>query len=182
MIWEFTIQPREVDLRVGSRRIQGKLRKHLLSRTRVPAILQVCQESQYLGLYKQAFTNIPLRTPDLQLKYFWVNWELDTLAVNTTDLYYLRHEIIQNSVQRLDIDRTRLYPGFIQHLQAFIKLKKRYLHGPVTSGRFLRVFRKNPLPCCQRNIIIHNTDRWGTFNSIELDEIWDETVRHMDAL
>ncbi|KAK3338440.1 hypothetical protein B0H65DRAFT_478965 [Neurospora tetraspora] len=96
-----------------------------------------------------------------------------------TDLYHFRYESIQTSIQRLDIDRSRLHPGEIKDLQDFVKLKKLYIHGD--SYNFRWVFRKNPLPCGQKDIILHDTEDHITLNTFDWDEIWDDNLGYMAA-
>lgn len=170
MVWEFTIEPRQVDIRVVFRQVQGKSRKTLLSRARVPAILHVCQQSRYLGLYKQAFIDLPhQRVPDIQPKYFWINWNHDTLVIGRTELSYLRHESIQNSIQRLEMDRSQASTPDIEHLRAFPKLKKLLIHGSVPN--FLHVFRDFPIACSRKNIFLEDSVM-GTWNCFEADELF----------
>ncbi|KAK3398742.1 hypothetical protein B0T20DRAFT_411893 [Sordaria brevicollis] len=180
MIWKFAVVSREVDVRVVTRRIQGKLRIQLLSGTPPPAIVQVCKESRDLGVYQKAFAEIPVNTFDFQRKYVWINWEYDTIRVMMTNLGHFRYESIQNSIQRLSIDRDRLYSGEIDDLQGFKNLKQLYI-STHDSWNFRWVFRENPLSCGQKNILIDDAEDYITLNSFEWDKQFDERLEYSTA-
>jgi hypothetical protein len=58
-IWEMTIEPRIVDVRMKESRSMPK-GVYLISKTPAPAILRVCRESRSIGLgaYQKAFSEI----------------------------------------------------------------------------------------------------------------------------
>lgn len=77
---------REVDVGCELKSIPGAPIPYmcLVSRTATPAILQTCQESRYLGLYQQAFSDITTKGADNEAsvrRYIWINWDLDTIKL-----------------------------------------------------------------------------------------------------
>jgi hypothetical protein len=79
-IWQLTVEPRTVEVRVKKDDgLRGKI-LHVTSSTPVPAVLQVCHEARNQGLYQQAF-----KFPSgVEPRYVWVNFEIDMISIGDT--------------------------------------------------------------------------------------------------
>ncbi|GFF29368.1 hypothetical protein IFM51744_00824 [Aspergillus udagawae] len=99
-IWQLTVEPRTVEVRVKKDDgLRGKI-LHVTSSTPVPAVLQVCHEARNQGLYQQAF-----KFPSgVEPRYVWVNFEIDMISIG--DTYFDTIEPAeQQLIRRLTIQR-----------------------------------------------------------------------------
>ncbi|KAF4172388.1 hypothetical protein CNMCM8927_001412 [Aspergillus lentulus] len=99
-IWQLTVEPRTVEVRVKKDDgLRGKI-LHVTSSTPVPAVLQVCHEARNQGLYQQAF-----KFPSgVEPRYVWVNFEIDMISIG--DTYFDTIEPAERQlIRRLTIQR-----------------------------------------------------------------------------
>ncbi|KAG2416900.1 hypothetical protein HFD88_008117 [Aspergillus terreus] len=96
-IWQLTVEPRTVEVRVKKDNGLWAQILHVTSSTPVPAVLQVCYEARNQGLYQQAF-KFPW---GVEPRYVWVNFETDMISIGHT--YFDTIEL----AERLPIRRLR---------------------------------------------------------------------------
>ena len=172
MIWEFSAEPRrEVDVRVEYRQIQrGRTRVDLVSATQTPVILHVCKEARYLGNYKQAFSDIPLRALTFQRKYVWINPKLDIIVIGKTPVYYFKGASTCASIQRLKITITEPVPEDIEDLKLFVNLKELRINTDKVMDnleKFSKLLDENPLSCHPRHIVFRRDKPFLTWYPYE---------------
>src|SRR5689334_2419090 len=98
LIWQFTVQPRTVEVRVDRRGSGQNRHTHLVSLTPVPATLQACREARNLGLYERAFSDI-----GADGRYVWVNWDMDIISIGTS--YFSYFHPCAPLIKRLQFER-----------------------------------------------------------------------------
>ncbi|EAW25197.1 2EXR domain-containing protein [Aspergillus fischeri NRRL 181] len=124
-IWELTVEPRTVEVRVKKDNgLWGKI-LHVTSSTPVPAVLQVCHESRNQGLYQQAF-----KFPSgVEPRYVWVNFEIDMISIG--DTYFDTIEPAERQlIRRLTIQRENTDSFFhseSQELHLYFNLEEMHV-------------------------------------------------------
>ncbi|KAF2003792.1 hypothetical protein P154DRAFT_590260 [Amniculicola lignicola CBS 123094] len=84
-IWEMTVEPRVVDVRVAYSNEIMEYGRRLVSSTSTPAILHVCREARDHGLYEKGFSEIASRGVGFQ--HVWVNFDIDIIDIGASKLY-----------------------------------------------------------------------------------------------
>ncbi|PKX93384.1 2EXR domain-containing protein [Aspergillus novofumigatus IBT 16806] len=124
-IWQLTVEPRTVEVRV--KKVDGLRGKilHVTSSTPVPTVLQVCHEARNQGLYQQAF-----KFPSgVKPQYVWVNFEIDMISIG--DTYFDTIESAeQQLIRRLTIQRENTDSFFYsesRELQMYSNLEEMHV-------------------------------------------------------
>ncbi|EGO54914.1 hypothetical protein NEUTE1DRAFT_125018 [Neurospora tetrasperma FGSC 2508] len=117
-IWESTITPRTVLLRVGTRHwrpFTTQAAYSLLPTTSAPALLRTCHESREVGLkaYTQAFSEWDTdRSPGrcspaaaAAARYLWVNFALDMIDIGGLGIQFVA--MYKRQIRRLKLECDR---------------------------------------------------------------------------
>ncbi|OBT64054.1 hypothetical protein VE03_06650 [Pseudogymnoascus sp. 23342-1-I1] len=130
-IWELTVEPRTVDVRVVH--WNGGHNWRLVSTTPVPAPLQVCHEARNMGLYKQAFSEL-----GTEKRYVWLNFDIDLISIGKSA--FSRFETVAPLITRLKFQRensneywyhweSREISNFVNAKEVHINIDKAKLWG-----------------------------------------------------
>ncbi|KFX90201.1 hypothetical protein V490_06592 [Pseudogymnoascus sp. VKM F-3557] len=176
LIWKFTVEPRTVKVRltetpVGSEEIENRL----VSTTTVPAPLQTCREARYLGLYKQAFSEL-----GTERRYIWANLDIDMIfLVGACNL--ISFEAIAPLIKRLKIQVENEGEMWFQlqghKIQNFINVEDICV---ICEDGWYNWAGDSKLswmswPCALENVLLFNVDEGGrAINPIELDKMFEE--------
>ncbi|KAL2140526.1 hypothetical protein VTI28DRAFT_3730 [Corynascus sepedonium] len=118
-IWQFTVEPRTVEVRVGSKLFDSPVR--LTSSTPAPATLQTCREARNLKIYERAFSET-----NAEGRYVWVNWDMDIISIGTS--YFDHFHPAAPLIKRLKFERENtcefFYHTEVKDLDAFINVKE----------------------------------------------------------
>ncbi|KAH6632165.1 hypothetical protein F5144DRAFT_465896, partial [Chaetomium tenue] len=121
LIWQFTVQPRTVEVRVDDRGPGADRHLHLVSPTPVPATIQACREARNLGLYERAFSEI-----DADGRYVWVDWDMDIISIGTSYFSYFHPCALL--IKRLQFERDNVdevfYHWEVNDLDAFLNVEE----------------------------------------------------------
>jgi hypothetical protein len=101
-IWEMTVEPRTIDVRVCRDRSWNPGR--LVSSTPVPATLQSCREARnhLQTLYRRAFSELD-QTPGSERRYVWTNFDIDLVSIGRS--LFDDFEPVASSIKRLKFER-----------------------------------------------------------------------------
>jgi hypothetical protein len=101
-IWEMTVEPRTIDVRVCRDR-SWKIGR-LVSSTPVPATLQSCREARnhLQRLYRRAFSELDQR-PGSERRYVWTNLDMDLVSIGRS--MFDDFELGASSIKRLKFER-----------------------------------------------------------------------------
>lgn len=179
-IWELTVEPRTVDLRVKHRHtiIPGDTPvPYLVSSTPVPAALQTCQEARNQGLYQQAFSEIA--GPDgAGRRYVWVNLEIDMVSIGTS--LFANYKPVAPVIQRLKFERENssefFYHSEVQELRDFVNVKE--IHVVCADG--MRAWHlateEHYWPCGEENVFMIDPHDGRMMRGLEMDEMFDQEL------
>lgn len=179
MIWERTVEPRKVYLRGGC------------STTPVPAILHTCREARALGLYQKASTYVQDLSPlDTQYPYFWVKFELNTIAIDK-DEHVENLELIASEIQHLQFEQEGdgTYRGEAfwslgghRELAMFKNVKEIFNVCHDGLGSFGEVLDIVQFPCGPDNVYLtERLDEGVWVSAIELDRQFKQYVQRRGA-
>lgn len=79
-IWELTVEPRTVEVRVKKEHGSWGRILRVISSTPVPAVLQACHEARNQWLYQKAFNF----SSGVEQRYVWVNFKIDMISIGDT--------------------------------------------------------------------------------------------------
>lgn len=121
LIWQSTVEPRTVEVRVDWRGSGQEAHLHLVSSTPVPATLQACREARNLTLYERAFSEI-----GADGRYVWVNWDMDIISIGTSRFRHFHPSA--PLIKRLQFERDNTDDSFyhfeVNDLEAFLNVKE----------------------------------------------------------
>jgi hypothetical protein len=176
LIWQSTVQPRTVEVRLDDRGSYSNQYIHVVSSTPVPATLQVCREARNLGLYERAFSDI-----SADARYVWVNWGIDIISIGTSDFAYFHP--YAPLIKRLQFERDNtcefFYHFHARELDAFLNVKETFIvcaDRGMMSGWYDAVEEHTILWRCGReNVYLINLDDGGRImTAVEWDAIMDQ--------
>jgi hypothetical protein len=183
LIWQSTVQPRTVEVRVDHLSSYMNQHAHLVSSTPVPATLQVCREARNLGLYKRAFSDI-----SADARYVWVNRGIDIISIGTSYFHYF--DPYAPLIKRFQFERDNtdhfFYHVEARDLEAFLNVEETFLvcadrymmeswYGVLEDHTFFRL-------CGGENVYLINLDDGGRIiTATEWDAIMDQEYTEMWA-
>ncbi|KAL5364729.1 hypothetical protein BJX96DRAFT_138348 [Aspergillus floccosus] len=172
-IWELTVKPRTVEVRVKKDDgLRGRI-LHVTSSTPVPAVLQVCHEARNQGLYQQAF-----KFPSgVEPRYVWVNFGKDMISIGQT--YFDTIELAERlQIRRLMFERENDEAFF--HSESY-KLRSWYpnveeIHVICEDGlmAWQDAWECVPWPCPKPNLRFIDKETGQVAVGEDLDRMVDE--------
>ncbi|PVH94049.1 hypothetical protein DM02DRAFT_721470 [Periconia macrospinosa] len=175
-IWEMSVEPRTVQLRKKHR--DPRYYRHPLwtSTTPVPAVLQVCREARYHGLYQMSFFSDVL-APDLVPRFVWVNLEIDIIDIG--EALFEDYQSIAHFFRRLKFTREEsnevYYHWEVHDLRMFVNVKEMYVVCADGLDAWIGALEEHYWPCGDENVFfIDPKDDNRVFRGNEgLDQIAD---------
>ncbi|GFF93572.1 hypothetical protein IFM53868_07234 [Aspergillus udagawae] len=173
-IWQLTVEPRTVEVRVKKDDgLRGKI-LHVTSSTPVPAVLQVCHEARNQGLYQQAF-----KFPSgVEPRYVWVNFEIDMISIG--DTYFDTIEPAeQQLIRRLTIQRENTDSFFRSEsleLQMYSNLKEMHVICEDGLLAWQDAWEYVYWPCPKENLRFIDKETGQIAVGEDLDRMADEWV------
>ncbi|KAF7167904.1 hypothetical protein CNMCM6106_003274 [Aspergillus hiratsukae] len=171
-IWELTVEPRTVEVRVKKQHGSWGKILHVTSSTPVPAVLQACHEARNLRLYRQAFNF----SSGVEARYVWVNFEIDTISIG--DTYFDTIEPAeQRLIRRLTFERENdeSFFHFQSHeLEMFSNLEE--IHVICEDGLLAwhDAWEYVPWPCPKENLRFIDKEMGQMAVGEDLDRMADE--------
>ena len=176
-IWELTVEPRIVELRVDHKRtiiLGDALVPYLVSSTPAPAVLQACQEARNQGLYQQALSEIA-GPNSARRRYVWLNLEIDMTSIGTT--LFTNYKLVAPIIQRLKFERENSSEFFyhleVQELRDFVNVKE--IHVVCADGMqaWHLAMEEHYWPCGEESVFMIDPDDGRMMRGIEMDEMFD---------
>lgn len=177
-IWEMTVEPRVVELRI-SRRDHGvrsrKSIRHVFSTTPIPPVLQVCQQARNQGLYQRPFAKV---CNARGWQYIWINLDIDMVSVGEDGLELYKHVAPLIQLLRFAVELDEVFYLFERHrLRLFTNLKLVHIIALDGLGFWYGSYFAIDWPCDDENVyLIHGADDTEYFSRgemIKLDKLND---------
>lgn len=166
-IWEFTVEPRTVEVRVLD---GGRPTERLVSTTPVPASLQVCHEARNMALYKQSFSELC----DAQ-RYVWLNLDIDMVSIGKT--LFRSFRAVHPSIRRLKFSRPNQeewwYHGEAHETLDFVNAEEIHVVCEDGLGAWWGATYDHGWPCAWENVILIDADDGRTMNMVEMEKMFD---------
>ncbi|KAI1656645.1 hypothetical protein F4813DRAFT_119553 [Daldinia decipiens] len=179
-IWALTVEPRIVEVRVVP---DNPLKvQRLVSPTPVPAMLQTCQEARNLGLYKQAFFEVPATKAKAaageESRYVWLNLDIDMVSIGKT--WFRNFAPVALSIKRLRFERENSDEWFYhfesKELRDWVNTEE--IH--VVCGDGMEAWHgasyEHPWPCAPENLWFFDPDDGRMMRSFEMEQMLDERL------
>ena len=178
-IWESTVEPRAVDVRVKMKHWNQDHSinnlppsKRLVSSTPAPASLHTCREARYQGLYQQAFSELAASDGSGR-RYVWVNLDIDIICIGT--VYTTYYKPVAPLIQRLQLESIEAI--FIDHwrdseLHDFVNLKEMYLNCADGMWTWYGQMKDIHWPCGEENVFMIDPDDGRMIRGVEMDRIF----------
>jgi hypothetical protein len=174
-IWEMTVEPRTVDVRVVQKAIG--LPSYLVSHTPIPATQQTCRESRNLGLYQQAFSDVYLRN-GIERRYVWANLDIDIIDIGTTDLSAFVP--VASTIRRLKFAREN--QNFFFHVESY-EIGRRFgnvkeIHVVCVAGlwQWLGASEVHYWPCGVENVVMIDPEDGREMELVEMEDMFAREI------
>ncbi|KAI1406265.1 hypothetical protein F4819DRAFT_241646 [Hypoxylon fuscum] len=183
-IWAFAVEPRVVEVRVVP---ENPLKvQRLVSPTPVPAILQTCQEARYLGLYKQAFSEVTATKVNAvagaESRYVWLNLDIDMVSIGKT--LFRAFAPVALSIKRLRFERENSNESFyhfeVRELRDWVNTEEIHVVCEDGIGAWHGASREHSWPCALENLWFCDPEDGWMMRSFEIDQMLDEGLEEMN--
>ncbi|PVI08684.1 hypothetical protein DM02DRAFT_637374 [Periconia macrospinosa] len=158
-IWEFTVEPRTVELEWKHRDPRYYRRPFFTSPTPVPAILQVYREARYSGLYQMSFCSDVL-LPSKGPRYVWVNTEIDIIDIG--EFPFQCFQSIAHLIRRLKFTRKESDEIFfhweVEDVRLFVNVKEIHIVCADGLAAWVDALEYHYWPCGDDNVFFIDPD------------------------
>lgn len=161
-IWEMTVEPRTVHVRMRYENPRHRRVAYLISTTPVPAVLQVCREARNRGLYQRVFSEIA--SPRHGSQYVWANLDRDIIDIGTSLLEFFAP--VASEIRKLKMEREMsatsggefFYHSEKEELHKFVNTEE--IHVVCADGLFawLGALEEIYWPCGNDNVFLIDPD------------------------
>ncbi|KAF2119738.1 hypothetical protein BDV96DRAFT_352009 [Lophiotrema nucula] len=173
-IWELTVEPRTVDVRIKHREYKPPL---LVSSTPVPGPLQACQEARNLQLYQQAFSEIP--RSGTERRYIWVNMDIDLISIGKTS--FKSYKTVAPMIHRLKFEGENsndLYYHFsMKELRAFVNVKEIHVVCADGMSAWYGALEDHHWPCGEENVFMIDPTDGRMMRGMDMDEMFHQEFK-----
>lgn len=180
-VWELTVEPRTVDVRVKHERtllVGDPPYLHLVSSTPVPAPIQTCQEARNQGLYQKAFSEIA-NSDGTGWRYIWVNLDIDLISIGTS--MFEDYKQVAPLIQRLKFERENsaewFYYSEVHSLRLFVNVKEIYVVCADGMRAWHEATEEHYWPCGEENVFMIDPDNGQMMLGTEMDKFLDQELK-----
>ncbi|OTA93526.1 hypothetical protein M434DRAFT_72990, partial [Hypoxylon sp. CO27-5] len=183
-IWTLTAEPRVVEVRVVS---DNPLQvEKLVSPTPVPAILQTCQETRNLGLYKQALSEVTATKGNVaagaESRYVWLNLYIDMVSIGKTSVRAFAPVAL--SIKRLRFERENSDESFyhfeVRELWNWVNTEKIHVDRQDGMEAWHGASHEHSWPCALKNLWFFDPDDGRMTRTFEMEQMLDEKLEEMN--
>ncbi|KAI0882845.1 uncharacterized protein GGS22DRAFT_195566 [Annulohypoxylon maeteangense] len=177
-IWALAVEPRIVELRVvpdDSSQVQ-----RLVSLTPAPAIVQTCQESRNLGLYKQAFSEVTATKVNVaagaESRYVWLNLDIDMVSIGKTSFEVFKPVALSIKRLRFERENSDEYFFHVEVRELWDWTNTEEIHVVCADGMesWHKASEEHFWPCPLENLWFFDPDDGRMMRSIEMEKMLDE--------
>lgn len=191
-IWELTVEPRVVDVRVRMEHCiwRGKVTRVVRSSTPVPGPLQTCREARNSRLYQREFSDLdyivtvarknrrPRPGPEPERRYVWLNLDIDMVSIGSTAIKC--YDSVDHSIKRLRLERDSSEEYWSQIecdlIHNFANATEIHVIIPKTQDfmSWHGASRECWWPCAFENVFFIDTCEDQMLNLADLEEMCDQ--------